>query len=181
MTCRRCGAEIRTGKRFCGECGAPVPPPAPLVVPSSATCPQCGATLKAGAQFCGHCGLRIPAQPRAAICHACNAPLIADARFCGSCGAAVRVAAEKVTPKAEKTTPKWELPPWPLGLTPPPPPLGGAIHRFSMVGKALSRMSPVKIDHPPPHDRPCPNCQRVVGAGKKFCPECGSRLTAASI
>ena len=46
MTCRACGAENRSGARFCRECGAGL----------AALCPACGAPAEAGQRFCDQCG-----------------------------------------------------------------------------------------------------------------------------
>lgn len=50
--CARCGSLLKPGKKFCGQCGAPVTPPAPAVK----VCPYCGKTLSMTARFCGNCG-----------------------------------------------------------------------------------------------------------------------------
>jgi class 3 adenylate cyclase/tetratricopeptide (TPR) repeat protein len=46
MTCGSCGAENRTGRKFCAECGAPL----------SVACPACGTANEQGERFCGECG-----------------------------------------------------------------------------------------------------------------------------
>ena len=46
MICGNCGGENQAGKRFCGDCGAPL----------AATCPSCGAANEPGKKFCGDCG-----------------------------------------------------------------------------------------------------------------------------
>ena len=56
VLCATCGAESAPGKRFCGECGAPL----------SAVCPSCGAALVAGKRFCGDCGTALAAGSAAA-------------------------------------------------------------------------------------------------------------------
>src|SRR5215472_12249063 len=45
MRCSNCGAENRSGAKFCNECAAPMP----------VSCPQCGAGNRAGAKFCDEC------------------------------------------------------------------------------------------------------------------------------
>src|SRR6266540_5206816 len=52
MTCPRCKTDNREGRRFCGECGAPLP----------SACPSCGFANEAAEKFCGGCGqpLAIP-------------------------------------------------------------------------------------------------------------------------
>ena len=46
MQCPRCQAENRSGRRFCAECGTPLP----------LACPACGFTNEPGEKFCGGCG-----------------------------------------------------------------------------------------------------------------------------
>src|SRR4029077_3526905 len=46
VTCSACGTENRTGRRFCGQCGAAL----------SAKCTSCGADNEPGDRFCGECG-----------------------------------------------------------------------------------------------------------------------------
>jgi class 3 adenylate cyclase/predicted ATPase len=46
VTCAACGSENPPGKRFCGDCGAPL----------GAACPSCGAENPPGKRFCGDCG-----------------------------------------------------------------------------------------------------------------------------
>ncbi len=52
MNCPGCEEENREGRRFCGECGAPL----------SRTCPACGAVDTDGARFCGECGAEFQAR-----------------------------------------------------------------------------------------------------------------------
>jgi Double zinc ribbon len=49
MVCSSCGTEIRSGKRFCSRCGAPL----------EIQCPNCGATCQIGDAFCGDCGVAL--------------------------------------------------------------------------------------------------------------------------
>jgi len=51
VTCTRCGAQNREGRKFCSECGAV------LALP----CPSCGAANEPGEKFCGECGLSLGA------------------------------------------------------------------------------------------------------------------------
>ena len=46
MQCPRCRTDNRAGRRFCGECGAPL----------AATCAQCGFANEGAEKFCGGCG-----------------------------------------------------------------------------------------------------------------------------
>ena len=46
MCCSKCQSDNPTGKRFCGDCGAPLTSP----------CRQCGAENPPGKRFCGDCG-----------------------------------------------------------------------------------------------------------------------------
>ncbi len=47
MDCLRCGATAPEGKRFCGDCGAPLP----------WRCAACGGANPIGSRFCGVCGV----------------------------------------------------------------------------------------------------------------------------
>lgn len=54
--CKRCGAEVPEGARFCNHCGAQLPR---VIV-----CPSCGAQAPEGSAFCPSCGQRLlPASP----------------------------------------------------------------------------------------------------------------------
>jgi class 3 adenylate cyclase/tetratricopeptide (TPR) repeat protein len=44
--CPRCGTDNSAGRKFCGECGAPL----------QQACPACGAAIEPGTKFCGECG-----------------------------------------------------------------------------------------------------------------------------
>jgi predicted ATPase/class 3 adenylate cyclase len=46
VTCANCGGENENGRRFCGDCGAPL----------AVTCPACAAANSPRARFCGDCG-----------------------------------------------------------------------------------------------------------------------------
>src|SRR3984885_6094804 len=46
MQCSNCKTENPRGKKFCGDCGAPL----------ANVCPKCGADNPAGKRFCGDCG-----------------------------------------------------------------------------------------------------------------------------
>jgi hypothetical protein len=45
LECPRCRAQNREGRRFCGECAAPL----------AASCPSCGFSNEPGEKFCGGC------------------------------------------------------------------------------------------------------------------------------
>jgi class 3 adenylate cyclase/tetratricopeptide (TPR) repeat protein len=49
MKCPRCQSQTPDGKRFCTECGAPIPLP----------CPSCGGLNPPSARFCGDCGANL--------------------------------------------------------------------------------------------------------------------------
>ncbi len=51
MRCPKCGVEAALGKRFCADCGAPLP----------IRCPKCGAEGQVGKPFCADCGARLEA------------------------------------------------------------------------------------------------------------------------
>src|SRR3712207_3176906 len=49
MECASCRAEVPKGKRFCMECGAPVP----------LACSSCGSLNPPSAKYCGDCGAQL--------------------------------------------------------------------------------------------------------------------------
>ena len=56
MVCSACGTENDGGRKFCGECGAPL----------AFACSSCGAANTPGVKFCGECGAALSAQPEIA-------------------------------------------------------------------------------------------------------------------
>ncbi|MFQ5856269.1 MAG: zinc ribbon domain-containing protein [Anaerolineae bacterium] len=48
VTCTQCQAVNIPGKKFCTQCGTPLPVPTP--------CPNCGTTMAPGKKFCTECG-----------------------------------------------------------------------------------------------------------------------------
>jgi class 3 adenylate cyclase/tetratricopeptide (TPR) repeat protein len=52
MTCGVCGLENAPGRKFCGECGAPL----------ERACPACGAANEPAMKFCGECGAALTAE-----------------------------------------------------------------------------------------------------------------------
>src|SRR5215472_10262811 len=57
MRCSKCGGDNAAGKRFCGDCGAPL----------ANRCPQCGADNPPGKRFCGDCGAAFTAPAAPAV------------------------------------------------------------------------------------------------------------------
>jgi hypothetical protein len=51
MRCPKCGVEAAPEKRFCADCGTPLP----------IRCPKCGAEAQVGKAFCADCGARLEA------------------------------------------------------------------------------------------------------------------------
>src|SRR5215472_10912788 len=49
MRCAKCGTEGLGGKKFCTECGTPLPNP----------CPNCASNNPPGAKFCAECGCQL--------------------------------------------------------------------------------------------------------------------------
>ena len=56
MRCAGCGEENRDGRKFCGECGAPL----------AAPCPACGTPNQPHEKFCGECGAPLGRTPSSA-------------------------------------------------------------------------------------------------------------------
>ena len=53
MRCESCGAENRSGRKFCAECGAAL----------AVICAACGAANEPGERFCGECGAALAEPP----------------------------------------------------------------------------------------------------------------------
>src|SRR5215475_9000894 len=53
MECPSCGAANPDGKKFCGDCGTPLP----------MRCSACGAANPPGKKFCGDCGSTLTIEP----------------------------------------------------------------------------------------------------------------------
>ena len=51
MRCHACGTQNEDGRKFCGECGAPL----------TAVCGECGTANPPGTKFCGECGVALAA------------------------------------------------------------------------------------------------------------------------
>jgi uncharacterized membrane protein YvbJ len=64
MQCPNCGASVPAGKKFCLECGTPLP----------VLCPSCGAPNPAGAKFCGDCGTSLASRARTPATEVPRAP-----------------------------------------------------------------------------------------------------------
>lgn len=58
MTCPQCGAPIRAGTTFCGQCGGSLRPAA-QARPTPQRCASCGAWLAGGQRFCEECGAAV--------------------------------------------------------------------------------------------------------------------------
>ena len=60
MNCRRCGADVRDGAKFCTQCGAS------LLHAPAMRCPSCGTEHTADEKFCAECGTALPTAAPAA-------------------------------------------------------------------------------------------------------------------
>jgi RNA polymerase subunit RPABC4/transcription elongation factor Spt4 len=58
IACQSCGTSLQPNQKFCPNCGAPAPTPAPPAASEGKFCINCGARLPAGASFCGNCGAK---------------------------------------------------------------------------------------------------------------------------
>ncbi len=110
ITCATCGTDV-TGKKFCPQCGTPVPQPAPTAsnqaVEGQSICPRCNGTVRPGAAFCMHCGAALRAQtpapptpvPQMRVCPGCYAQVPAQHAFCTNCGRAMNEMAPAPAPR----------------------------------------------------------------------------------
>lgn len=93
--CASCGSELRSGVKFCSECGTPVPKEpaeAPAAVAPS-FCVSCGETLREGASFCRSCGSSV--KPGESVA---GEWVVAQGggKCCGNCSALLFTQAAKV-------------------------------------------------------------------------------------
>ena len=58
MKCAQCGAEIKSGAKYCKACGAKLD----IQKETTRFCTACGAPLKPGAAFCTSCGIKAAAE-----------------------------------------------------------------------------------------------------------------------
>lgn len=74
VICPECGAENKSGMKFCGTCGSK------LI--TTILCPHCGKEIPRGMKFCGECG-----KPLGKIkCSSCGFENQPGMKFCGNCG-----------------------------------------------------------------------------------------------
>ena len=69
--CVKCGAKLKSGAKFCPECGEK----------QSLSCPICGANIGAKDKFCPECGALL-----VKTCSKCGAKLKQNTKFCPECG-----------------------------------------------------------------------------------------------
>mmetsp|Transcript_74538 Transcript_74538/g.235502 ORF Transcript_74538/g.235502 Transcript_74538/m.235502 type:complete len:432 (+) Transcript_74538:75-1370(+) len=121
-----CGASLKAGLPFCGDCGRPVSAlsgDTAAARSASSRC-RCGTTLRADSRFCEGCGC--PASPqappvrRSPTCRSCGTTLRPGGRFCGGCGR--RAPPFEATPPPP--TPRDSLSATFTPAMPLPPPLG---------------------------------------------------------
>jgi membrane protease subunit (stomatin/prohibitin family) len=108
VKCQNCQGVIPDGKRFCPDCGTPVPQGQGASAPKTITCDKCGTVIPDGAKFCPDCGdpynpcpncgkdlplgaMKCPGCGAALpiLCPKCGKNVSPDAKFCPSCGGAV--------------------------------------------------------------------------------------------
>lgn len=62
--CPYCGKPAEDGSRFCGNCGASIPAPAPQAAAQEMIfCPNCGERIPANSAFCPNCGVSFWSAP----------------------------------------------------------------------------------------------------------------------
>ena len=73
IECPACKSKNPKGRKFCGECGAPL----------AATCHACGKPVPFGTKFCPECGSSMIVKR---VCSQCGAELADNTKFCPECG-----------------------------------------------------------------------------------------------
>ncbi|MBN1179959.1 MAG: zinc ribbon domain-containing protein [Anaerolineae bacterium] len=152
--CSFCGAENRSGGRFCKQCGKQLEETAPIGT-SGRPCAYCGTLLRADASFCRQCGKPVAALP-ASVCLSCGQALRAGATFCAQCGTRI------VGPTGGRVCPCCGAPVKPTA-------------RFCPACRA-PLAAPAAQDAA---ETLCPNCGTVTRPGARFCHACSHPLVAA--
>ena len=73
--CPKCGAQIPSNQRFCGECGSDT------MVTDVVKCYKCNKPISENTKFCPHCGA-----PMKKKCSNCGTELDGSLNFCSNCG-----------------------------------------------------------------------------------------------
>lgn len=55
--CANCGEDVPADRKFCPECGAPLPE---TTIADDTVCPKCGKQNVVGTKFCADCGTKLP-------------------------------------------------------------------------------------------------------------------------
>jgi serine/threonine protein kinase len=150
--CPYCGADNRSGVRFCRQCGKPLGETGPARA-ASPTCARCGTPLRPDARFCKQCGSPVaPAHPGGPTCPRCDQPVRPRAAFCPHCGARLtRPAAKRVCPRCRAQV--------------------RATARFCPICR-----TPLVPASTAPTGPRCPNCDTPIRPGARFCYICSRPL-----
>lgn len=165
--CQQCGAEVGKGFAFCSACGAamPVAEPAPM---DGNVCTSCGTPLAPDVRFCTTCGTPVAAPaPAAAPAPVYSEPVAAPAY---------------AAPPAQ--TPAYAMPTAEPAVTQPvaPAPAVAQTPAYAMPAETPAYAIPATDLPATPAapvaegERACPNCGSMMGSGKLFCTECGTKL-----
>ena len=108
-------------------------------------CKNCGAELPRNAVGCNGCGTRVGKTVATTVCPTCGYVAMAPAMFCKNCGASL----QEQRPRSDPA----ESP-----VSAPSP---------------SARTMAAESTRPSSAEKPCPHCGAPVGAGAKFCKQCG--------
>lgn len=106
-TCPECGSAVRSGARFCNQCGVEVrgmnEHPAGVQETNDGpgqSCPGCGKNIPEGSRYCIHCGslqegLKGHPDDGPLTCPVCGEEVTEGTRFCTGCGIDLQKAVKK--------------------------------------------------------------------------------------
>jgi predicted amidophosphoribosyltransferase len=182
INCPRCGSIQIAGRKFCAQCGGPMPESAAAsgILPTSPVMPPSPPVVIAAPPPIPSVAPPAPtpaATPPGAICRQCGATVPPGARFCRQCG---------VPQEAPAVVAQLAAPPSPVAASAPPPPAAAACARCgaplvpgrrfcSQCGAPVASAAVPPTIPPTPATSQCRQCGAPLRPGMQFCSNCGAK------